>query len=83
MTTSTIVETRVVGPRSTRWTQLICGVICMVMVANLQLGGPHSSTPLTRNIIGAATPSMGVHDFVVSQTWLVPLTEYRRPARPR
>jgi len=37
MTTETI-SSRAIASESTRWGQLIFGIICMVMIANLQYG---------------------------------------------
>ncbi|MEA2977416.1 MAG: transporter, family, oxalate/formate antiporter, partial [Alphaproteobacteria bacterium] len=38
MTATTTVETRSLASEGTRWGQLIFGIICLVMIANLQDG---------------------------------------------
>lgn len=56
------------------WVQLVCGVICMAMVANLQYGWPAFVKPLDGKF-SWGTPAIQVAFtiFVVTQTWLVPL----------
>jgi OFA family oxalate/formate antiporter-like MFS transporter len=60
-----------------RWFQLIIGIICMVMIANLQYGWNLFVDPMshqqhwTRATIGAAF-SM----FVLAETWLVPVESW-------
>lgn len=57
-----------------RWLQLLCGVICMCMIANLQYGwtffvGPMQvQTGWTRAAIQVAFTV-----FIVTETWLVPI----------
>ena len=35
-----------------RWGQLVCGLVCMVMIANLQYGWTLFVNPIEQNIIG-------------------------------
>lgn len=65
------------GHKSHRWLQLIIGVICMTMVANLQYGwtlfvGPlHTAFGWDRSAIQVAFTI-----FVLAETWLVPVEGY-------
>jgi OFA family oxalate/formate antiporter-like MFS transporter len=60
-----------------RWVQLIIGVICMVMIANLQYGWTLFATPLgakyhwTRDAVRVSFTI-----FVAAETWLVPIEGY-------
>jgi OFA family oxalate/formate antiporter-like MFS transporter len=62
---------------ATRWGQLIFGIICMVMIANLQYGWTFFVTPIdqkhhwTRELIQIAFTI-----FVLTETWLVPIEGY-------
>jgi len=38
---------------ATRWTQLVVGIICMVMIANFNTAGRFSRFPSARNSVGA------------------------------
>ncbi len=57
-----------------RWLQLLCGIVCMCMIANLQYGwtffvGPmQAKTGWTRAAIQVAFTV-----FIVTETWLVPI----------
>jgi len=64
-------------PTADRWQQLLIGVVCMTMVANLQYGwtlfvGPlHTAFGWDRSAIQVAFTI-----FVVAETWLVPFEGY-------
>src|SRR6201990_2406711 len=60
-----------------RWVQLVLGVLCMVMIANLQYGWTLFVTPMadahhwTRQAIQVAFTI-----FIATETWLVPVEGY-------
>src|SRR5437773_3590858 len=59
------------------WTQLIVGVICMVMIANLQYGWTLFVGPIdTKYHWGRASIQVAFTIFVVLETWLVPVEGY-------
>jgi OFA family oxalate/formate antiporter-like MFS transporter len=63
--------------RSHRWMQLLFGVICMVMVANLQLGWTPFVDPIDQKYHwGRYAIQWAFTIFVLTQTWLVPLDGY-------
>ena len=63
--------------KARRWIQLVIGVICMVMIANLQYGWTLFATPLSnehhwsRDAVRTAFTI-----FVLTETWLVPVEGY-------
>jgi OFA family oxalate/formate antiporter-like MFS transporter len=76
-TTSSTVETRAVASESTRWGQLIFGIICMVMIANLQYGWTLFVNPIDQRYHwGKAAIQVAFTIFVLTETWLVPLEGY-------
>ena len=61
----------------TRWGQLIFGIICMVMTANLQYGWTLFVTPIDDKYHwGRATIQVAFSIFVLTETWLVPFEGY-------
>jgi OFA family oxalate/formate antiporter-like MFS transporter len=57
-----------------RWTQLVMGILCMAMVANLQYGWTLFVSPMeTKNHWGLAGVQLAFSIFVLVETWLVPL----------
>jgi MFS transporter, OFA family, oxalate/formate antiporter len=57
-----------------RWTQLVMGILCMAMVANLQYGWTLFVTPMeTKNHWGLSGVQLAFSIFVLVETWLVPL----------
>jgi MFS transporter, OFA family, oxalate/formate antiporter len=64
-----------VGRRTAnRWLQLLAGVICMVMIANLQYGWTLFVQPINQKYgWGAAAIQVAFSIFVVTEAWLVPL----------
>ncbi len=57
-----------------RWTQLVMGIVCMAMVANLQYGWTLFVTPMeAKNHWGLASIQFAFSIFVLVETWLVPL----------
>src|SRR3974377_1461910 len=62
---------------ATRWGQLIFGIICMVMTANLQYGWTLFVSPIDNKYHwGRASIPVAFSIFVLSETWLVPFEGY-------
>src|ERR1700738_1437616 len=62
---------------ATRWGQLIFGIICMVMIANLQYGWTLFVNPIDQKYYwGRAAIQVAFTIFVLMETWLVPLEGY-------
>jgi OFA family oxalate/formate antiporter-like MFS transporter len=60
-----------------RWIQLIIGVVCMVMIANLQYGWTLFVTPMAAEHHWSLTAIQGAFGvFVAFETWPVPLEGY-------
>ena len=61
----------------TRCTQLILGIVCMVMIANLQYGWTLFVTPIDQKYHwGRAAIQVAFTLFVLFETWLVPFEGY-------
>src|SRR5580704_15011841 len=59
------------------WTQLIIGIICMAMIANLQYGWTLFVNPIdAKNHWGRASIQVAFTIFVLLETWLVPVEGY-------
>src|SRR6266545_4559531 len=57
-----------------RWIQLVAGVICMVMIANLQYGWTYFVDPIdTKFHWGRPAIQIAFTIFVATETWLVPI----------
>jgi len=66
-----------VASASTRWGQLIFGIICMVMIANLQYGWTLFVNPIDQKYHwGRASIQVAFTIFVLAETWLVPVEGY-------
>ena len=62
---------------ATRWGQLIFGIICMVMIANLQYGWTLFVNPIDQKYHwGRAAIQVAFTIFVLTETWLVPFEGY-------
>jgi OFA family oxalate/formate antiporter-like MFS transporter len=62
------------GLTSNRWAQLIFGIICMGLVANLQYAWTLFVTPLeTKNHWGLSAIQLSFSIFILVETWLVPV----------
>jgi OFA family oxalate/formate antiporter-like MFS transporter len=62
---------------ATRWGQLIFGIICMVMIANLQYGWTLFVNPIDQKYHwGKAAIQVAFTIFVLTETWLVPFEGY-------
>src|SRR5439155_16738156 len=68
---------RAVASGATRWGQLIFGIICMVMIANLQYGWTLFVNPIDQKYHwGRAAIQVAFTIFVLTETWLVPVEGY-------
>jgi len=77
MATTTAAEARPVASEATRWGQLIFGIICMVMIANLQYGWTLFVNPIDQKYHwGRAAIQVAFTIFVLTETWLVPIEGY-------
>src|SRR5260370_38592147 len=62
------------GVGSYRWVQLIIGIICMTMIANLQYGWTLFVNPMDAKYHwGRAAIQVAFSIFVLTETWLVPV----------
>jgi OFA family oxalate/formate antiporter-like MFS transporter len=76
-TTSGAAEARPIASEGTRWGQLIFGIICMVMIANLQYGWTLFVNPIEQKYHwGRAAIQVAFTIFVLTETWLVPVEGY-------
>src|SRR6476646_5277144 len=70
-------QTRATASEATRWGQLIFGIICMVMIANLQYGWTLFVGPIDQKYhCGRAAIQVAFTIFVLTETWLVPIEGY-------
>src|SRR6202030_4383030 len=61
-------------PASGRWLQLAIGIVCMVMIANLQYGWTLFVPPIDQKYHwGRAAIQVAFSIFVLTETWLVPV----------
>jgi len=69
------VESSAVAPRpAIRWLQLVAGIICMVMIANLQYGWTLFVSPIDEKYHwGRAAIQVAFTLFILTETWLVPV----------
>lgn len=57
-----------------RWLQLVMGIVCMAMIANLQYGWTLFVDPIDHaHHWGRAAIQLAFTIFVVTETWLVPI----------
>src|ERR1700738_3614470 len=62
------------APASLRVVQLLVGIVCMVMIANLQYGWTLFVNPIDQKYHwGRATIQVAFTIFVLTETWLVPV----------
>src|SRR5471030_2126539 len=68
---------RAIASAATRWGQLIFGILCMVMIANLQYGWTLFVNPIDQKYHwGRAAIQVAFTIFVLTETWLVPIEGY-------
>jgi len=71
------VGARAHASEATRWGQLIFGIVCMVMIANLQYGWTLFVSPIDQKYHwGRAAIQVAFTIFVLTETWLVPIEGY-------
>jgi OFA family oxalate/formate antiporter-like MFS transporter len=76
-TTSGTADTHATASEATRWGQLIFGIICMVMIANLQYGWTLFVNPIDQKYHwGRTAIQVAFTIFVLTETWLVPIEGY-------
>src|SRR6202051_1881933 len=76
-TTASTAESSGVAVARTRWSQLVFGIICMVMIANLQYGWTLFVGPIDQQYHwGRASIQVAFTIFVLTETWLVPIEGY-------
>ncbi|MDR3420244.1 MAG: oxalate/formate MFS antiporter [Xanthobacteraceae bacterium] len=62
------------GSPAPRWGQLACGIVCMVMIANLQYGWTLFVNPIDqKHHWGTAAIQVAFSVFIATETWLVPI----------
>ena len=77
MSTSSGTITHSTASEATRWGQLVFGIICMVMIANLQYGWTLFVGPIDQKYQwGRAAIQVAFTIFVLTETWLVPIEGY-------
>src|ERR1700738_3383817 len=77
MTAATSISARPLASEATRWGRLIFGIICMVMIANLQYGWTLFVNPIDQKYHwGRAAIQVAFTIFVLTETWLVPVEGY-------
>src|SRR5262249_4394780 len=75
--TTETVSSRAIASEFTRWGQLIFGILCMVMIANLQYGWTLFVNPIDqKNHWGRAAIQVAFTIFVLMETWLGPIEGY-------
>ena len=73
-TASSAVEVRPVASEWTRWGQLGCGFVCMLMIANLQYGWNLFVDPIDQQYHwGRPAIQVAFALFVLTETWLIPV----------
>jgi OFA family oxalate/formate antiporter-like MFS transporter len=71
---ATTMKSDVVATPATRWTQLIVGVICMVLIANLQYGWTLFVNPINKaHGWSIAEIQLAFSIFIALETWLTPV----------
>ena len=71
---STTAETDTAKSPLGRWNQLVVGVLCMVMIANLQYGWTLFVNPIDQKYHwGTAAIQVAFSVFIATETWLVPI----------
>src|SRR6201987_3567080 len=79
VTTSTTeaISARATASEAKRWGQLLFGIVCMVMIANLQYGWTLFVNPIDQKYHwGRAAIQVAFTIFVLAETWLVPFEGY-------
>src|SRR5213080_3372423 len=70
-------STAINRPASYRWMQLLMGIVCMAMIANLQYGWTLFVNPIAEKYGWTrAAIQVAFTIFVLTETWLVPIEGY-------
>ena len=73
-TTSGSSEVRAAASEWTRWGQLVLGIVCLVMIANLQYGWTLFINPIDEKYHwGRAAIQVAFTIFIVTETWVAPI----------
>src|ERR1700693_258786 len=68
---------KITRPASYRWMQLVMGIVCMAMIANLQYGWTLFVNPIADKYgWSKAAIQVAFSIFVLTETWLVPIEGY-------
>src|SRR2546427_600092 len=68
---------KITRPASYRWMQLLMGIVCMAMIANLQYGWTLFVNPIADKYgWSKAAIQVAFTIFVLTETWLVPIEGY-------
>src|SRR5271170_4444503 len=71
---SSAVDAEAEASSAGRWGQLVSGVLCMVMIANLQYGWTLFVNPIDQKYHwGTAAIQVAFSVFIATETWLVPI----------
>ena len=74
LASSNVRTEQVTASEGTRWGQLIFGIICMVMIANLQYGWTLFVNPIDQKYHwGSTAIQVAFSIFIATETWLVPI----------
>src|SRR6202140_2939054 len=73
-TASETAGARAAASSGVRWGQLICGIICMVLIANLQYGWTLFVNPINKaHGWSLASIQFAFSVFIALETWLTPI----------
>src|ERR1700761_1576867 len=72
--TTTVAQPVAAATQTTRWSQLIIAIICMVLIANLQYGWTFFVNPITKaHGWSIAAVQFAFSLFIALETWLTPI----------
>ena len=72
--TTTVVQPVAAATQTTRWSQLIIAIICMVLIANLQYGWTFFVNPMAKaHGWSVAAIQFAFSIFIALETWLTPI----------
>jgi OFA family oxalate/formate antiporter-like MFS transporter len=73
-TSTTIEPGAIASPATTRWGQLVSGIICMMLIANLQYGWTLFVNPINKSHgWSIASIQLAFSIFIALETWLTPV----------
>jgi MFS transporter, OFA family, oxalate/formate antiporter len=72
--TTTIIDSRSAASATTRWTQLVYCILCMILIANLQYGWTFFVDPINKTHgWSIASIQVAFSIFIALETWLTPI----------